>query len=62
MTWAVIHGDASWADLDRITVEERVAVDDLLGAWVTSGPSIDRPRIVAGLTVFANTTSKPELA
>ncbi len=52
MTWAVVHGDASWADLDRLTPEERRAVDELLSAWVTSGPPQDRSRTVAGMTLF----------
>ena len=44
MTWAIVHGDASWADLDRLNPEERSAVDDLLSTWVTA----DHPRIVRG--------------
>ncbi len=52
MTWAVVHGDASWADLDRLAPEERSAVDDLLSGWVTSGPPQDRSRTVAGMTLF----------
>ncbi len=52
MTWAVVHGDPSWADLDRLTPEERRAVDELLSAWVTSGPPQDRSRTVAGMTLF----------
>ncbi len=52
MTWAVIHGDASWADHEQITLEERNAVDDLLSAWVTAGPPQDRSRILAGLMLL----------
>ncbi len=52
MTWAVVHGDASWADLDRLAPDERAAVDDLLSTWVTTGPLQDRPRTVAGMTLF----------
>jgi len=52
VTWAVVHGDASWADLDRLTPEERRTVDDLLSAWVNSGPPQGRARTVAGMTLF----------
>ncbi len=52
MTWAVVHGDASWADLDRLNPAERNAVDDLLTEWVTSGPPRDRSRALAGMTLF----------
>ena len=52
MTWAIVHGDASWADLDRLNPEERSGVDDLLGTWVSAGPPQDRSRTVAGVTLF----------
>jgi len=52
VTWAVVHGDASWADLDRLTPNERGAIGDLLSAWVTTGPPQDRRRTVAGMTLF----------
>ncbi|MDQ6949381.1 MAG: hypothetical protein M3256_24795 [Actinomycetota bacterium] len=52
MTWAVVNGDESWADLDELTPEERGAVDDLLSASITSGPPQDRLRVVAGVTLF----------
>jgi hypothetical protein len=52
VSWAIVHGEDSWADLERLTPEERTAVDDLLVGWVTTGPARDRTRPLAGLTLF----------
>lgn len=55
MTWAIVHGEDSWADLERLTAEERTAVDELLVGWVITGPARDRTRPVAGLTLSSTT-------
>jgi len=52
VTWAVVHGDASWADLDRLTPNERGAIDDLPSTWVTTGPPQDHQWTVAGMGLF----------
>jgi hypothetical protein len=52
VTWAIIHGDASWADLNRLTSEDRSAIDDLLSAWVTSEPPRERSRNPSGVILF----------
>jgi mRNA-degrading endonuclease RelE of RelBE toxin-antitoxin system len=52
VTWAVVHSDDTWSDLDRLTPAEREAVDDTLSGWVESGPPQDRARLVGRLTLF----------
>ena len=52
MTWAIVHGEDSWPDLERLTPDERSAVDDILIGWVTTGPAWDRTRLLAGLSLF----------
>jgi hypothetical protein len=52
VTWAIVHGEDSWADLERLTPDERTAVDDVLVGWVTTGPARDQTRPLADLTLF----------
>ncbi|MDQ6613728.1 MAG: hypothetical protein M3083_02965 [Actinomycetota bacterium] len=52
MTSAVVHGDGSWADLEQLSPDDRSAIDDVLIAWLDTGPPRDRPRSLAGVTLF----------
>ncbi|MDQ6617305.1 MAG: hypothetical protein M3083_21805 [Actinomycetota bacterium] len=52
MTSAVVHGDGSWAALEQLSPDDRSAIDDVLIAWLDTGPPRDRPRRRAGVTLF----------
>lgn len=52
MTCAIVLGEDSWDDLERLIPDERSAIDDTLIGWVTTGPGRDRTRLLAGLSLF----------
>jgi hypothetical protein len=58
---AIVNGEDSWADLERLTPAERTAVDDVLVGWATTGPPRDRTPPPPGFD-GVNNTSNPATA
>ncbi len=57
MTWRVIVSDLAWADLDRLTADDRAAVEDELARWVDTGPPMRTIRRVRQADIYEDLVS-----
>ncbi len=52
MSWRVIVSDLAWADLDRLSGDERQAVEDELARWVDAGPPMGTIRHLGQAEIY----------
>jgi hypothetical protein len=49
VTWSIVTGDESWADLDSLPRNERADLAEALIGWVVTGPPRRNRRELAGV-------------